>query len=109
MAVRKAGQIVIQLNAGTAQFIRDMDTANAKIGQFGTHTTSNMRAASAAIRTLEGNVTNNVRAVEAFLSNTLKLGPALQAAFPIVGAVAFAGLIGEIGKKVYDFIENMQN
>jgi hypothetical protein len=57
------------------------------------HAVPEMAAASGAIRELEGNLP--IRAVERFLSTTLGLGDALAAAFPIVGAVAFGGIILE--------------
>jgi hypothetical protein len=58
-------------------------------------------AASGAIRELEGNLP--IRAVERFLTGTLGLGPALQAAFPVVGAVALAGVLARMGDEVYKF------
>lgn len=69
------------------------------------HMVTGTQAASASIRVLEGNINNNVRAAERFLANTLQLGPALQAAFPVVGAIAFGAVIARLGKEVYDFIE----
>lgn len=105
---RKAGVISIDVQAGTAKFVLDMEKAKGAVREFGGHTVSNMAASSAAIRTLEGNVTNNLRAVERFMATTLGLGPVLQKAFPIVGAIAFAGMIGEMGSKVYDFFKQMK-
>jgi predicted secreted protein len=110
------------LNAGTAQFIQEMDKANAKVRDFGkgahgtgesfrqmgAHTVSGTMAASGAIRVMEGNVQNNIRAVERFLSTTLKLGPVLQAAFPVVGAIAFAGLIAKLGEEAVKFFKELQ-
>lgn len=105
MAVRK---ISIDLTAGTASFLTDMDKANAKLTQFGQRgieggrgVTSGMAASSAAVRLFEGNL--SVRAVERFLGETLKLGPALTAAFPYVGALIFAGVLFETGEKVLAF------
>lgn len=102
---RKAGTIVISLSAGTAQFMADMDRAQAKIKDFGSHSVSNTQAAGAAIREVMGG--SNVRAVEQFASKVLGLGPLLQAIFPVVGAAAFAGLLGEIGSKAYEFFRTM--
>ena len=64
-----------------------------------------MQATTAAVRVLEGGVTNNLRAVERFAAGTLKLGPILKAAFPLVGGLAFAGLIVGMGEKVYEFFK----
>src|SRR5947209_11519093 len=99
---RKAGIISIDLVAGTAQFQADMERAKAKVREFGTHSVSGVQAASGAIRTLEGNVTNNVRAVERFLVTSLKLGPVLQTVFPLVGGLAFLGMVDSIGSKIGD-------
>lgn len=61
-----------------------------------THQVPQMAAASAAVRLLEGNTTGSIRAAERFLSTTLNLGPALQAAFPVFGALAFLGVIEHV-------------
>jgi hypothetical protein len=58
-------------------------------------------AASGAIRELEGNLP--IRAVERFLTGTLGLGPALQAAFPVVGAIALAGVLARMGEELFKF------
>ena len=77
MGARRAGSIVISLSAGTAQFVRDMDAADAKVKNFGASAqrlggsfremgasgVSEMRATSAAFKTLEGHITNNFRAL----------------------------------------------
>lgn len=69
------------------------------------HSVPQFAAASGALRLLEGNFQNNIRAAERFLSTTLGLGPVLQAAFPVVGAIAMAGILVEIGSKISDFAE----
>ena len=106
-----AGKIVINLSAGTSQFIMDMEKANASVKrwgastqQAGAHGVSSMQATSASLRVLEGGFTNNLRAAERFTASVLGLGPMLQAAFPVIGAIAFTGLIIRLGeelKKVY--------
>lgn len=52
-----------------------------------------IQAASSAIRIFEGH--SSIRAVEQFAIKMLGLGPALQAIFPLVGAIAFAEIIGQ--------------
>jgi lambda family phage tail tape measure protein len=64
---------------------------------------SNTNAASASIRLVEGGMTNNIRAVERFLGSLPGVGAALRTIFPVVGALAFAGLVVEIGAKVYEY------
>ena len=59
-------------------------------------TVSEVAAASAAIRGLEGNFGTSVRAGERFLVTTLKLGPILQAAFPVFGALAMIGILDQL-------------
>lgn len=118
----KLRSLTVNFNAGTARFNADVDNMKAKIRdfggearasgaamrEFGNHTVSNMQASSAAIRTVEGNIQNNVRAVERFLTNVLPLGPALQAAFPVIGAVAFLGLVTELTKKANEFFRDIR-
>jgi hypothetical protein len=58
------------------------------------------QAASATIRSLEGNA--GIRAVERFITTIPGVGAALQSIFPLVGAVAFAGIIVDIGEKLYE-------
>lgn len=109
MAASKIRSITVNFNAGTTKFVSDVDKAQVKIREFGGHTVSNMTASSAAIRTFEGNIQNNVRAVERFLTNVLPLGPVLQAAFPVIGAVAFLGLVTEVSKKANEFFKDMRS
>ena len=56
------------------------------------------QATSGFIRTIEGS--GGLRAVENFLAKTLGLGPAMQAIFPLVGALAFAEILGHIASKL---------
>ncbi len=107
MAARKVATISINLQAGTAQFISDMDAAKAKIGQFGQSSKQSMVASSAALRELEGNFANNNRAIARFLATSLGLGPALQAVFPLVGGLAFGTMLVELGGKVVDFFKSI--
>ena len=112
---KRIGLISIDLVAGVAKFNADMGKAKAQIVAVGGaakdasgHMISGMQASSAAIRVMEGGITNNLRAVERFVSGTLGLGPAMQAIFPVIGAVAFAGLIVSIGEKVYTFFRKSE-
>jgi hypothetical protein len=107
----KAGQIIIDISAGTSKFVVDMENAKAKIRDFGKEahgSVSGVQAVSASLRVLEGNMTNNLRAAERFVANVLHLGPVLQAAFPVVGAIAFAGVLGELVNKANEFFKQMQ-
>lgn len=53
-------------------------------------------AASAAIRVMEGNLGNNVRAAERFIGTIPGLSGLLQTAFPALGAIALLGVVGEL-------------
>ena len=124
----KAGQIVINLSAGTAQFIIDMERANGSVRDFqkvvsisgqtfrntgqlaiesGAHTVTAVQGASAAIREAFGG--SNIRAVERFISTTLGLGPVLQKLFPLVGAAATIGIIVEVGAKAKEVFEKIRD
>lgn len=59
---------------------------------------TDVQAASAAIRGFEGNLP--IRAVEQFAVKMLGLGPALQAIFPVIGAVAFVGVLERMVSKL---------
>lgn len=66
---------------------------------------SSRQAATAGIGILEGRMMSGNRAAAAFLSTTLGLGPVLQAAFPIIGALALGEVLLDIGKAAYDAYE----
>lgn len=104
----KAGAVVIDIQGHTATFSDNMKKAEGSLRDFGSHGVTNVQAVSGALRVMEGNMTNNLRAAERFLANTLKLGPAMQAIFPLVGGLAFLGVIGELGKKVYEFFKTLK-
>lgn len=104
----KAGQIVIDVNAGTAKMLVDLEAAKGKLREFGASGKSSMAPTSAALKELEGNFTSNNRAVARFMADTLKLGPVLQAAFPLIGGLAFAGMLSELGVKVVNFFKEIQ-
>ena len=111
----KGGVISIEINAGTAQFLVDMDKTNAKLQDFGKsaqtaggHTVSSMQSSSAAIRLLENPMGNNIRAVERLISLFPALSGAVQAAFPVVGAIAFGGLLARLGGEVVQFYQKIE-
>ncbi len=102
------GNVTVRLNlnsagysASLAQAQRSMQSFTNATRQMGHGTVSEMQAASAAIRTLEGGMTNSIRAAERFVSTIPGVGKALQAAFPVIGGIAFAGVIARIGEEAY--------
>lgn len=60
-------------------------------------------ASSAAIRTLEGNITNNIRAAERFIALSPRVAAAAQAMFPIVGAVALTGVVAHLVERIVEY------
>ena len=67
---------------------------------------SSRQAATAGIGILEGRMMSGNRAAGAFLSTTLGLGPALQAAFPVIGAAALGFVLVDITKGIVKFGED---
>ncbi len=106
-----AGSVNIVLSVNQANFTQAMANAQRELDKFagkskdaGHATVSSMQASSAAIRGLENPLGNNLRAVERFISTIPGVGKALQAAFPLVGGIAFGGMLVEMGMKVSAFI-----
>jgi hypothetical protein len=109
----KAGVISIDINAGTAQFLVDMDKANVKLGQFGKgaqesgiHAVTSMQASSAAIRELAGG--SNVRAIERLISMFPALANAAKMAFLPIAGIAFGVMLVDLGKKAIEFFQKME-
>jgi hypothetical protein len=80
-------------SAGFSTAANNASRAVGSVGTAGHGSVTGVQAASAAIRGLEGNFGSSVRAGERFLVTTLRMGPILQAAFPIFGALAMLGII----------------
>ena len=98
-ASRAAGQSVASsFSSGAASGAAVLET----FGQRGGHAfeqisnssrkaVTDIQAVSGTLRTLDGN--QGIRAAERFLTMIPGLAPALQAAFPLVGAIAFAEVV----------------
>jgi hypothetical protein len=95
--------ISIDVNLGTAKMILDAQKAKAELYELNTAVQGSARGAATELRVLEGNISNNTRAVAQFLTQTLKLGPVMAAVFPVIGAVALGGMIVNLGTKVAQF------
>jgi hypothetical protein len=109
-----AGSVTVRLNLSSAGYSAEMAKAEAQMkrlqavtGEMGLHTVSQMQAASASIRVLEGGISNSIRAAERFLSLIPGVGAALQAAFPVVGAIALIGVFVRIGEEVGKFVQKL--
>ncbi len=99
---QQAAEVVTSTNEEMAASYQSVGVAPAEAGAASEAAIPEHLAASAAMHTLEGNFVGNTRAADRFLASTLGLGPALQAAFPIFGAVAFGSIIVEIGEKLVE-------
>jgi hypothetical protein len=95
------GNVVQRANISSTPFVQTLK----KTSSAGHGAVTDVMAASAAIRGLEGNFGTSVRAGERFLVNILGMGPILRAAFPIFGALAFMGVLDILGQHVNSLIE----
>ncbi len=66
---------------------------------------TSVQAASGAIRELEGNFTNNIRAVEKFVTLIPGIGAALKIAFPVVGALSFGAVLLEQINNIREWVK----
>ena len=110
-----AGEVTVRLNlnkdgysAGMSAARREAQATIKSIESMGHATESSMQASSAAIRVLEGGMTGNIRAAERFISLIPGVGKALQAAFPIVGGIALAGVFVKIGEEAAKAIQKIE-
>jgi len=105
---KSAGVITLRMKAGTAELFTDLDKAKAKVVQFGGSAKTSNAEVAATVKALEGNFNGATRAVSRFLGQTLGLGPIIQKAFPVVGAVLLGQAVVETGEKVYKFFKDIQ-
>lgn len=66
-------------------------------------------AASSELRVMEGNMMGSTRAAAALLSTLPGVGAAMQAAFPIFGAVALVEILGQVAEKVHAVYDEWAN
>lgn len=71
--------------------------------------TSARMAANTELRMFEGNMQGSTRAAGAFLSQLPGIGSAMQAAFPIFGAVAVAEILVQVAEKVHNVYNEYVN
>ena len=93
---------------GTAHLLLDCEKGKAGLQAFGQAGAGSVRQAATEMRVMEGNITNNTRAVGQFLITVLKVGPAVQAIFPLVGAVAFGGMLVTLAEHVVEFFTTIR-
>jgi hypothetical protein len=92
-------------NTAAANSLRDAKAALAAIETEETaivrESMSARMAATAEMRVLEGNIQGSTRAAAAFLTTIPGVGEAMQGAFAVFGAVALAGVVVDLGEKLY--------
>jgi Lambda phage tail tape-measure protein (Tape_meas_lam_C) len=106
-----AGQVQVVLSVNQANYTKAMQEAQRQLDTFagkargaGHSTVSSMQAASASIRLLENPLGNNIRSIERLISQSKVLSGVLQAAFPLVGAIALGSIIAKQAIDVAAFI-----
>jgi|SRR5882672_4445767 len=72
-------------------------------------TISTRMAASAELRIFEGSMTGSTRAAGALLSMLPGVGAAMQAAFPVFGAIALVEILGQVAEKVHKVYDEYVN
>lgn len=115
MAGDALGVMNIVLSADSATFSQGIEKAQRQLNQLAQASTraghasvTSTQAASAALRVMSGDMTNNIRAVERFVGMIPGVGAALKMAFPLVGGIAFAGLLVDLGEKVEKFVKDVE-
>lgn len=68
---------------------------------------SDRQAATASLSLLRGNMMGSSRAAAAFLTTVAGIGPILQAAFPIIGAIALVEILSQIPKAFDSLIDSL--
>lgn len=84
-------------------------TAQSNLSNAMRQTASGTMAANGALRTLEGSMFGATRAASSFLTTALGLGPVLQAAFPIIGAMALIDILYQVGNGFFKTITAAEN
>jgi hypothetical protein len=121
MPSSRGPRISIALNGETGQFMASMDPAidklrklgntasetGGKLIQMGNQSRTSLLQTSAVVRSLEGNFQSNTRAISQFLTNTLKLGPIIQAAFPVLGVILLGKAVVDTTEKFAKMITEM--
>jgi len=103
------GMNAVTFTAGIKAAQAELDKFSGKAKQAGHSTVSQMQAASASIREMNGDFTRNTRAVERFITTIPGVGKVLQAAFPLIGGLAFGAMLVSAGEKAAAFIKTANN
>lgn len=96
-------------NITAASAVRTLSSAEAEETGVLQRSMSTRMAASTELRELSGNLTGSTRAAGAFLASLPGIGAAMQAAFPIFGAVAVLEILGQLAGKVHAVYDEWVN
>lgn len=88
---------------------RAVQQTSGEVQQFGRTSRSSYIEASAAIRLLQGDTTNMVRACEAMVSRSKVLSAVFKTAFPVVGILAVTSVAVQGVERVIKKIEELRN
>jgi hypothetical protein len=75
---------------------QNLRTSAASAGSGMSGLSGGTRMVSSELSVLEGRMMGSNRAAGAFLTSVLGLGPVLSAAFPVIGAIALIGVLGQM-------------
>jgi hypothetical protein len=106
--VPRGSTIQLSFVAGSGNLLAETKKQTAAIREFGAASKSSSLEANASVRAFSGNLQSNTRAVSLFLRETLKLGPALSAAFNVVGPLLLAKVIYDVASKIHEFFKGVQ-
>lgn len=95
---KPAAVISIDVRANSGSLNSGLDESKRKFRELGEVGVSNMQATSAALRGID--FSSNIRAAERFISTIKGIGPIVQAAFPVFGALALVSVFVDLVKKV---------
>lgn len=92
----QTASLAANANAAANALVRQAAAAHAGVTE--------IQATSGALRVLEGS--GGIRAAERLLTMIPGLGAALQAAFPVIGAIALLEVVGRMVGKAYELYQN---
>jgi hypothetical protein len=104
-----ATKILAEAQANATVATNALKNAQQQLAPAVQHTISDMTATSGVLRTFEGGAHGSIRAAERFIATTLGLGSAMQALFPIFGAISLIEVFGRMGKEAYELFQNVVN
>jgi len=112
---KSAGGVTVNFTAGTATFLKDVELANGAVRNFqkttqsgATGSRTSMVAASTLFKELNGNFESSSRAVARLLIDVGGLGGAMSKIFPLVGGLAFLGMLYKIGEGIHKFYKDIE-